>query len=186
MTKNRKSIRLINLLILMILAGCAQNKSFVSDLSSTSHRIIATAHPEEPRHDCDTLVINCIDYRFAFANQEFITETLGLKGNYDHISIPGGIYNLIQPATQEIVLSKFTNSINFRLIKHVIMISHKDCGGYGGSAAFGSETAEQEYLSSDLRKARTLLLAKYPTLKIDLYIETLTPEGVDFEEVLKK
>jgi len=142
-----------------------------------------TLNPVDERADCDTLVFSCIDYRFAFANQEFINETLGLKNNYNHISVPGSIYNLVNPKTQELIIGKVTNLVNFHLIKHVVIIAHKDCGAYGGSSAFGSKFAEQEYLSADLRKARDILIEKYPILKVDLYLEELTPSGVVFEKV---
>ncbi|MBM4055093.1 MAG: hypothetical protein FJ264_10590 [Planctomycetes bacterium] len=138
---------------------------------------------EVERSDCDTLVFTCIDYRFAFANQEFLNEKLGLNGNYDHISVPGSILNLVNPATQDIVFSKVTGFINFHLIKRVVIIGHRDCGGYGGSSAFGSKVAELVYLSTDLKKARQILIEKYPTLEVDLYLETLTREGVHFDKV---
>ncbi|HJW85500.1 MAG TPA: hypothetical protein VJ440_02585, partial [Candidatus Brocadiaceae bacterium] len=59
----------------------------------------------------------------------------------------------------------------------------RDCGGYGGYAAFGSEIAEYVYLTTDLKKARQLLIEKFPVLRVDLYLETLTQEGVQFEKI---
>ncbi len=153
-----------------------------------NQQIAITVQPETARTDCDTVVITCIDYRFAIANQEFINETLGLKDNYDHISIPGSIYNLVNPETRALLFSKFALSVRLHLINRVVIISHRDCGGYGGSTAFGSEIAEYETQTADLRKARALLLEKYPTLQIDLFLESLVQEGgetkVHFEKVL--
>lgn len=160
--------------------GCSPNDT---DLLLEHETVDIKLAPKERRADCDTLVFNCIDYRFAFANQEFLNDTLGLKDNYDHISIPGSIYNLVNPDTREIVFSKITSSVNFHLIKRVIIIAHKDCGGYGGSSAFGSKVAEEEYLSGDLRKAREMLIEKYPTLQVELYLEELTRENVHFEKI---
>lgn len=171
------------LLFLALSGGCAYDKPVLSELPLHGQTVEIILNRGNGRTDCDTLVFSCIDYRFAFANQEFVNTTLGLKGNYSHISIPGSIYNLVNPETRDIVFGKVTNLVNFHLIKHVVIIAHKDCGGYGGSSAFGSKLVEQEYLSADLRKVRNILLEKYPILNVELYLEELTPEGVIFEKV---
>ncbi|MDN3513253.1 MAG: hypothetical protein NG747_02495 [Candidatus Brocadia sp.] len=172
---------------LSIHQGCAYKKTNAPDLLLDNQQIVTEVNQEAKRYDCDILVITCIDYRFAVANQEFINETLGLRDNYDHISIPGSILNLVNPETSELVFSKFALSVRLHLIKRVVVISHKDCGGYGGSVSFGSELAEHETLCADLRKARSLLLEKYPTLEVDLFLESLIPEGdqakVYFEKI---
>ena len=152
-----------------------------------NQQITTTANPDSARSDCDTLVITCIDYRYAIANQELINETLGLKDNYDHISIPGSIYNLVNPETRELLFSKFALSVKLHLVNRVVIIAHIDCGAYGGSASFGSEIAENENLCADLRKARALLIEKYPTLEVNLFLESLVKEGeqvrVHFEKI---
>lgn len=171
-----------------ISSSCATSKSTLPDLLLDNQLIVTEVSQDAKRSDCDTLVITCIDYRFAVENQGFINETLGLKDNYDHISIPGSILNLINPETSDLVLSKFALSVRIHLVKRIVIISHKDCGGYGGSAAFGSELAEYETLCSDLRKARDLFLEKYPTLEVNLFLESLVQEGneikVHFEKIL--
>src|SRR3989338_1765558 len=187
MEKNLKPICLVIALSFLALIGCAYNKSSVPDLLVDNQQITTTVNPDSARTDCDTLVITCIDYRFAFANQEFINDTLGLKDNYDHISIPGSIYNLVNPETQALLFSKFELSVRLHLIKRIVIISHIDCGAYGGSASFGSEIAERETLITDLTNARRLLIEKYPTLEVNLYIESLAKEGdglkVNFEKI---
>jgi len=187
MEKNLKPICLVIALSFLALIGCAYNKSSVPDLLVDNQQITTTVNPDSARTDCDTLVITCIDYRFAFANQEFINDTLGLKDNYDHISIPGSIYNLVNPETRELLFSKFALSVGLHLIKRVVIISHRDCGGYGGSASFGSEISEYETLCADLKKARALLIEKYPTLEVNLFLESLVKEEdelkVHFEKI---
>ena len=171
-----------------ISSGCATNKSTLPDLSLDNQLIVTEVSRDAKRSDCDTLVITCIDYRFTFENQGFVNETLGLKDNYDHISIPGSIQNLINPETSDLVLSKFALSVRLHLVKRIVIISHKDCGGYGGSASFGSELAEHETLCADLKKAREMFLEKYPTLEVNLFLESLLQEGneakVHFEKIL--
>ncbi|TLD41367.1 MAG: hypothetical protein JETT_2374 [Candidatus Jettenia ecosi] len=186
MNKNWKFVSPGIILSFIISSGCAYDKSSLPDLLVDNQQIAITANPDAARNDCDTLVITCIDYRFAIANQEFINNTLGLKDNYDHISIPGSIYNLVNPETRDLLFSKFSLSVSLHLIKRVVIISHKDCGGYGGSVSFGSEIAEYETLCADLRNARELLIERYPTLEVDLFIESLTTEEkpkVRFEKI---
>ena len=187
MKKKLKPIYFVIALSFLALIGCAYNKSSVPDLLVNNQQIAMTANPDSARSDCDTLVITCIDYRYAIANQELINETLGLKDNYDHISIPGGIYNLVNPETRELLFSKFALSVKLHLVNRVVIIAHIDCGAYGGSASFGSEIAENENLCADLRKARALLIEKYPTLEVNLFLESLVKEGeqvrVHFEKI---
>ena len=187
MKKTWKAFCIVFILFLIIPVGCAYNKSSSPDLLLDNQQIAITVSPEASRSDCDTLVITCIDYRFAVANQEFINETLGMKDNYDHISIPGSIYNLVNPETRELLFSKFALSVSLHLINRVVIIGHRDCGAYGGSASFGSEIAEYETLTTDLRNARVLLIEKYPTLEVNLFLESLVREEdetrVHFEKI---
>lgn len=187
MKKTWKTLGIVFILSLIFPIGCAYNKSSSPELLLDNQQIAITVSPEAARSDCDTLVITCIDYRFAIANQEFINETLGLKDNYDHISIPGSIYNLVNPETRALLFSKFALSVRLHLIKRVVIIGHRDCGAYGGSASFGSEIAEYETLTADLRNARMLLIEKYPTLEVDLFLESLIREGdqtrIHFEKI---
>ena len=166
--------------------GCAYNKATSPDLLVDNQQITTPINPETSRSDCDTLVITCIDYRFAVANQDFINEKLGLKDNYDHISIPGSIFNLVNPETRDLIFSKFALSVRLHLIKRVVIISHRDCGGYGGSASFGSEIAENETLCADLRKAKALLIEKYPTLEVNLFLESLVQDGEEIKVLFEK
>lgn len=178
----------VSAVLFCISSGCATSKSTLPDLLLDKQLIVTEVSQDTKKSDCDTLVITCIDYRFAIENQVFINEKLGLKDNYDYISIPGSILNLIDTETRDLVLSKFALSVRLHLVKRIVIISHKDCGGYGGSASFGSELAEHEILCADLRKARDLFLENYPTLEVNLFLESLMHEGnetkVHFEKIL--
>lgn len=187
MKKTAKAICGVLALFFIMVTGCASNKTSSTDRLLDNQQIAITVSPEAARSDCDTLVITCIDYRFAIANQEFVNETLSLKDNYDHISIPGSIYNLVNPETRELLFSKFALSVSLHLINRVVIIGHRDCGAYGGSASFGSEISEYETLTTDLRNAMALFIEKYPTLEVDIFLESLVQEGeqtrVHFEKI---
>lgn len=125
-------------------------------------------------HWCDALVITCTDFRFTTATQEFINNRLGLKGNYDYISIPGSIRNLLDSKTRDLVLNTFGVSFRLHHVKRVIILGHQDCTiGYGGSKSFPEPIVEYKTISRDLKKARRRMRIKFPHLKIYLYYATV-------------
>ena len=129
---------------------------------------------DEKTHWCDALVINCSDFRFTTASQEFINERLGLKGNYDYISIPGSIRNLMDAKTRDLVLNKFGISVRLHLVKRIIILAHQDCSiGYGGSKNFPEPAVEYKTICKDLKKAIRLMGIKFPHLKVYLYYATV-------------
>lgn len=138
---------------------------------------------------CDSLVITCSDFRFTTATQEFINKRLDLKGNYDYISIPGSIKNLLDRNTRDLVLNKFGVSVRLHHVKRVIILGHEDCSiGYGGSKNFKDPTAEYKMICKDLKKARTRMGIRFPHLKVYLYYATLLSENnqriYNFEQIM--
>ena len=128
---------------------------------------------DEKKQWCDALVITCTDFRFTTATQVFVNNRLGLKGNYDYISIPGSIKNLMNSETRDIVLNTFGVSVHLHNVKRVIILAHQDCIGYGGSSSFKEPVNEYETLCKDLKKARKLMGKKFPHLKVYLYYGTV-------------
>ena len=144
---------------------------------------------DEKTHWCDVLVINCSDFRFTTASQEFINERLGLKGNYDYISIPGSIRNLMDAKTRDLVLNKFGVSVRLHRVKRIIILGHQDCSvGYGGSKNFSEPAVEYKTICKDLKKARKLMRIKFPHLKVYLYYATVLSKDhqriYNFKQVL--
>lgn len=123
---------------------------------------------------CDALVITCNDFRFTTATQVFVNERLGLKGNYDYLSIPGSIRNLLDSNTRDTVLRNFGISVRLHHVKRLIIIGHQDCGiGYGGSINFSETADEYKTICADLKKARRLLRTRFSHLKVYLYYGTV-------------
>jgi len=128
----------------------------------------------EKKHWCEALIITCSDFRFTAATQEFINDRLGLKNDYDYISIPGAIRNLLDKNTRDLVLNKFGISFSLHHVKRVFILGHQDCStGYGGSKNFTGSEVEYETICKDLRKARRLMRFKFPHLKVYLYYGTV-------------
>ena len=75
-------------------------------------------------------------------------------------------------------------SVNLHKIQEVILCNHTDCGAYGGSQAFGSSEEEYKFHVEELKKAKEMILAKYPSLKIKMLLAKIQPSGeVEFEEI---
>ncbi|GJQ16222.1 MAG: hypothetical protein HBSIN01_01810 [Candidatus Brocadia sinica] len=129
---------------------------------------------DKKTHWCDALVITCTDFRFTTATQEFINNRLGLKGNYDYISIPGSIRNLLDSRTRNLVLNTFGVSVRLHHVKRVVILGHQDCSiGYGGSKNFSEPLVEYKTICKDLKKARRLMRLRFPHLKVYLYYATV-------------
>ncbi len=164
---------IVSLLVLRITI----NVSLATDVPSNAKQALAPKYSkffEEKPHWCDALVITCVDFRFTSATQEFVNERLGLKGNYDYISIPGSIKNLLDSKTRDLVLNKFGISVRLHHVKRLIILGHQDCTiGYGGSTSFNDAADEYNTISKDLKKARFLLGLKFSHLKVYLYYSTV-------------
>lgn len=144
---------------------------------------------DEKVHWCDALVITCSDFRFTTATQEFVNNRLGMKGNYDYISIPGSIRNLLDRKTRDLVLDNFGVSVRLHHVKQVIIMAHQDCRiGYGGSEKFQEPIDEYKIICKDLKKARTRMGIRFPHLKVYLYYATILSKDhqrvYNFEQIL--
>lgn len=163
---------LLFMFIAAISATLAEDASTVSKQQKKSVRY--SKFFDEKTHWCDALVITCADFRFTTATQEFINNRLGLKGNYDYISIPGSIKNLLDPKTRDLVLNKFGISVRLHRVKRIIILGHQDCSiGYGGSKSFPEPLIEYKTICKDLKKARTRMRIRFPHLKVYLYYATV-------------
>jgi len=134
-------------------------------------------------HNCEAVVLSCIDFRFWKETVEFIENELNIK-NFDFPSLPGGA-KAINECTNEgnLPFSCIGVPINLHHAKKVIVMNHQDCGAYGGSAKFNDDgKAEQEFHKKELEKAKDKLLAKYPGKEVILTYAKLddNKENIEF------
>ena len=176
--KNRSIISTL-LLFVFIVSTITTNVSLAADEPSDNKQpgkktVKYSKFFDVKTHWCDALVITCTDFRFTTATQEFINNRLGLKGNYDYISIPGSIRNLLDSKTRDLVLNTFGVSFRLHHVKRVIILGHQDCSiGYGGSKSFPEPIVEYKTICKDLKKARTRMRIRFPHLKVYLYYATV-------------
>lgn len=121
-------------------------------------------------HTCSSLLMQCMDFRFGKKMKEFMEQN-NLLGDADLVSMAGAAKNLVDPETRAFALRQIEISKDLHNMKQVILMSHTDCGAYGGKKAFADEKAEYEKLTGDLREARDIVKAKWPELEVELWLK---------------
>jgi carbonic anhydrase len=117
-------------------------------------------------HNCDAIIISCIDFRFQKFVEDWANKNLGTK-NYDHASVAGAI---IDPF---LAIEQIDVSVRLHHIKKAILVNHEDCGAYGVSGTYEKHKA-------DLIAVKEKVLKLYSTLEVDLYYLHLDGE---FEKI---
>ncbi|MBM4064577.1 MAG: hypothetical protein FJ266_02885 [Planctomycetes bacterium] len=181
-TEISKATRAIGIMLLFLTALIVSTKASLADEPTDDNQQKKTVKYskffDEKKQWCDALVISCSDFRFTSATQEFINNRLGLKNDYDYISIPGSIRNLLDKKTRYLVFQKFGVSVRLHHVKRIIILGHQDCTtGYGGSGNFADTAVEYKTICKDLKKARRLMRFKFSHLKVFLYYATVTSHG---------
>lgn len=137
-------------------------------------------------HNCDLLVISCIDFRFQQHLKEFLEKDY--KGNYDLICLAGAAKNFISgsQADGETIRKQVRISKELHHIKKVFLINHQNCGAYGSAIVSGS-SKEKEIHRKDLIRAKEEIREVFPDLGVVLYFIEFKSEpttGATFAPVL--
>ena len=106
-------------------------------------------------HIADVCLVACIDFRFQKFLRDFEDKYLNGK-TYDFVGFAGATKNL------DVIMGQLDISVRLHQIKQVILIHHEECGAYGAESTPARHAA-------DLQKARAAILAKYPSLQVDLF-----------------
>lgn len=137
-------------------------------------------------HHCKALILHCIDFRFGEAIKNWLVEN-HLLNNCDIVSLAGATKGLISPkypTDSEIILRQIEISTKLHNISQVILMNHTDCGAYGGHEAFESAEAEHNQHVDDMKKAKKIILTKFPELQIKIVLVKINPLGqIGFEEI---
>jgi carbonic anhydrase len=140
-------------------------------------------------HQAKALLLRCMDFRLEPAISEWL-KAQGLVGKVDIVSIAGAAKNLVAAPTdvaQNFVLNHIRLGHELHHISEVILMSHTDCGAYGGVKSFASEREERGKLVSDAKAARGLIRGRFPRLEIRIVLAKVVEQKgewqVMFEEV---
>jgi len=106
-------------------------------------------------HTCDALVVSCIDFRFQKYKHKWLDKNMADR-TYDSVGFAGATKDL------PTIMKQLDISVSLHHISQVILIHHEDCGAYGKESTHARHSA-------DLKKAKTVITALYPYLKVTLF-----------------
>lgn len=106
-------------------------------------------------HQCEAVVVTCIDFRFQDYINDWISKNIPPK-SHDRVAFAGGVKNL------EIILGQIETSKRLHEIKKVVLINHEDCGAYGESGTLEKHT-------EDLKNAEQRVKEKLPDVEVETY-----------------
>lgn len=124
------------------------------------------------------LLLTCIDYRIQGPVARFM-DARGLVGAYDQVILAGASLGAIAsqfPAWQETFWQHLDLAIQLHEISSVMVIDHRDCGAYTlvFNQDFASDPiAETAVHAEQMGILRDQILAKYPSLGVELYLMAL-------------
>lgn len=127
-------------------------------------------------YTADACVVWCFDDRFykllkAFGKQE------GWQ-HIDLVKVAGGARDLaaVRPdgtptSAGEFLLAQIKASIRLHGTRRVILMTHRDCGAYGGSKAFSGPEGERTALGVELAAAAMCVIDALdnPGIRVDTY-----------------
>ena len=129
-------------------------------------------------YESGAVVVRCFDSRYRIVSDKYLKRR-GIE-NPDIVSIAGGAKSLASPSAEsarEFVLDQIRASIRLHRTPRAILMSHSDCGGYGGFEAFGNDrAAEASTQEQELRRALACVREAIPQIAVEAYF--LDVEGV--------
>mgnify|MGYP003392368896 CR=1 FL=1 len=129
--------------------------------------LIKTPTADLDLHECGVLVVSCLDFRFRGPDQQFAHQALDTM-HFDHVMFPGGAKSFATASNARYQLEEAIKKVGIGLhkIKRILVMTHWDCGAYGGSKSFASPEAEEAAYLADLQAARTRLAEAFPGIEI--------------------
>ncbi len=106
-------------------------------------------------HNCDAIIVTCIDFRFQEYINNWISENLPPK-NHDRVALAGGVKNL------DAILEQVEIAKRLHHIHKAILINHENCGAYG-------EMGTPEKHSEDLKNAALKIKEQFLDLEVETY-----------------
>lgn len=95
-------------------------------------------------------------------------------GHFDVVHLAGGANNLLKPETVKLLLHQIRLSVKLHGSHTVVLVTHEDCGDYGGKQAFQhDDEQEQAQHRLDLAQAAVVVTTAFPDLKIVTFFERL-------------
>ena len=129
-------------------------------------------------YTADAAVLCCFDERIRNTVQKFLKKQ-GIV-HPDMIIVAGGAKTLASPRSEfecDFILDQIQLSIKLHQTKRVLLMTHSDCGTYGGLAAFGRDAErESAHHKAELERAANLIKEKFPSVEVECFFVNF--EGV--------
>jgi len=91
----------------------------------------------------------------------------------DVVSVAGGGKILASPedaSDRAFLLREIATSRHLHNTQRVLVMTHRDCGAYGGDTRFqGDEEEEFTFHATEHAKARAVLTAAFPDMRVETY-----------------
>lgn len=131
-------------------------------------------------HECEAVILTCIDFRFWKETTEFIEKEVGIR-SFDFPSLPGAAKAINECTEGDLATQCIGVPCDLHHVKKMVIVNHEDCGAYGGSKDFETREEEQKFHEKELQKAKEKLLAKYSDKEYILVYAKLDEEKENIE-----
>lgn len=126
----------------------------------------------------DAYALSCADFRGKKIFEDFLGSMNIVV--WDPNSPPGGLRVFASPLNEHeagLHLQYITMLHGLHHFEKIIMVSHTNCGGYGGLEAFNNDKDKEfEFHLKEHEKARAFLKEKSPDLEVETYF--IDEEGI--------
>lgn len=121
-------------------------------------------------HHVDTVVVNCIDFRFRDGIPSALKKAFGVS-SYDEIKLAGGAKNIASPGKTEIrrvvVLEDIQLAVKAHRAGQIILLNHQNCGKYASEGSkFTDFDVERMFHQEELARAAAIVQKDYPFAKV--------------------
>ena len=137
---------------------------------------------------CEAALITCEDFRLhqRADGRNYVAEFIESHAqDCDLITRGGGIQDLVRPKTEGYSNSLVRDtqvSAKLHSADTIYLINHEDCGAYM-DMDFSSRKQELQQHYKDLRKAKEIILEKFPEKEVKLYFGELLEGSSDKFEI---
>ena len=138
--------------------------------------------------DCKAALITCEDFRLhqRTDGRNCIAEFISPLGeDCDLITRGGGVQDLVRPKKEGYSDSLYRDtrvSAKLHNVETIYLVNHEDCGAYR-DMDFSSREEEIDQHHKDLRKAKEMILERFPEKEVKLYFAELVKGSSDKFEI---
>ncbi len=122
-------------------------------------------------YTAQAFIVRCFDDRFRGAFEKFLKVKKILHADFE--SVAGGAKIFASPerkSDREFMIRELEKSIKLHKTRRVILLTHTDCGAYGGLARFGGDAERQDaFHRGEHKKAREVIKIAFPNLPVETY-----------------